>query len=409
MVSGITVVSTVAAVDLGTIFINTDNRSFDQITLSEPGVIVGNQLTALAGVNAAASGNTSPGVEATNTLPSINTALVSSSYSYKFEVKEARADSFQAGDNFKIEVFKNAALIGTLYMRQDSVDDASVEGVTVEVDLGPSSSGEMTTTVTPVLGATFTQQDYRWYTNANSVNPGAALAVENSIFTSAVDGTPYHLRMGVEAVDANEAAGRRFKLQVSTFTSGPWTDLGVLGSTEVWRGYDNSIPVDGAALPGILLSNSFNNSRQTYEETNNATTVATRSKGGRVWLDNWTIAGPATVTTADSPHAGTYHLNVDKGSDAKRSTDLSGQSSMRLQFWVKTDGHKGNSQSYAEVSSDGTNWNVVATWDKNPTLVYACVDIDLSPYTMSSQFWVRFRTDAGGQSTMWGDDVEITQ
>jgi hypothetical protein len=73
--------------------------------------------------------------------------------------------------------------------------------------------------------------------------------------------------------------------------------------------------------------------------------------GGRAWLDNWIVTGPVTVVSTDSPQAGTYHLNVDKGSDAVRSANLSGQTNMRLQFWVKINGHKGNSKSYAEVRS----------------------------------------------------------
>ncbi|MDA0988008.1 MAG: hypothetical protein O2783_02485, partial [Chloroflexi bacterium] len=78
VVSGITMVSTLTTIDLGSVFLRSDNRSFDQITLTEPGVVIGNQLVALAGVNSAASGNTSPGVEASSALPSINTTLVSS-------------------------------------------------------------------------------------------------------------------------------------------------------------------------------------------------------------------------------------------------------------------------------------------------------------------------------------------
>jgi hypothetical protein len=54
----ITIVSTITTIDFGTLLINRDNRVFDDITLSEPGVVVGDQVTALAGVNATASGAT---------------------------------------------------------------------------------------------------------------------------------------------------------------------------------------------------------------------------------------------------------------------------------------------------------------------------------------------------------------
>ena len=54
----ITIVSTITTIDFGTLLINRDNRVFDDITLSEPGVVVGDQVAALAGVNATASGAT---------------------------------------------------------------------------------------------------------------------------------------------------------------------------------------------------------------------------------------------------------------------------------------------------------------------------------------------------------------
>ena len=107
--------------------------------------------------------------------------------------------------------------------------------------------------------------------------------------------------------------------------------------------------------------------------------------GGFGWLDNWTTTGTVSATSANTPYDGTYHMEVDKGSDAKRSTNLSGKTSMRLQFQAKVTSLTGGTQGYAEVSSDGTAWTTVRIWDKNdPNGVYQYEDIDLSPYTMSS-------------------------
>ena len=119
--------------------------------------------------------------------------------------------------------------------------------------------------------------------------------------------------------------------------------------------------------------------------------------GGFGWLDSWAPTGAATVTSANTPYEGTYHLEVDKGAEVVRSLDLSGETLMRLQFRGKVTSLTGNRQGHAEVSSDGVVWNVVRTWTSaDPGGVYQYEDIDLSPYTMSSQFWVKFKLDGGG-------------
>ena len=119
--------------------------------------------------------------------------------------------------------------------------------------------------------------------------------------------------------------------------------------------------------------------------------------GGWGWADNWTTSGTVSITTASSPYQGTYHMQVDKGADVKRSTNLSGRTLMRLQLRAKVTSLTGQRQGFTEVSSDGTNWSIVHTWtSQDPNGVYQLVDVDLTPYTMSSQFWARFRVDGGG-------------
>ncbi len=136
------------------------------------------------------------------------------------------------------------------------------------------------------------------------------------------------------------------------------------------------------------------------------------TSGGWGWLDTWAITGTVTVTSASAPYAGTNHMLVDKGADAKRSLDVFGQSALRLKFWAKVTGLSGQRQGHAEVSSDGTSWTEVRTWTTgDPDNVYAFEDIDLSPYTMSSQFWVRFSIDGagGGTRSLYIDDLVISQ
>ena len=56
--------------------------------------------------------------------------------------------------------------------------------------------------------------------------------------------------------------------------------------------------------------------------------------GGTGWLDaTWITAGTVAVTSANTPQQGTFHMQVDRAAQADRTTDMTGQTSPRLQFW----------------------------------------------------------------------------
>ena len=99
-----------------------------------------------------------------------------------------------------------------------------------------------------------TQADYRWYDNADAVQPTTALAAENTAITAQPPGALYQLRMSAANAGNNIGAGAVFRLQFSTSTSGPWTDVGGLGSGTIWRGFDNPTPAAGVALPTPLVN-----------------------------------------------------------------------------------------------------------------------------------------------------------
>ena len=91
------------------------------------------------------AGDSAAGVEAASGLPQVNNNLTRNKYAYEFVVQEAALNSFQSGENFKIEVYMDDgttnSLISTLYMKQVTlVDDGSIEGVTVVVDTGLSKT-----------------------------------------------------------------------------------------------------------------------------------------------------------------------------------------------------------------------------------------------------------------------------
>jgi len=150
LTSLVTVSYAITSTNLGNTSIKLDKTPFDDLTLPADGeLIVTPQSISLAGVNATKVGDTPPGIESAIGLPSLNTDLVDINYSYKFQVKEVSANSFEAGERFEIVVNQDGSPVGTLYMKQDTVDDGNIEGVSVEVDLGsaPVTSDQMSTVI----------------------------------------------------------------------------------------------------------------------------------------------------------------------------------------------------------------------------------------------------------------------
>jgi len=138
--------------------------------------------------------------------------------------------------------------------------------------------------------------------------------------------------------------------------------------------------------------------------------------GGSGWVAAWQRTGDAAVTTAGAPtHGGTYHLRLRRGTgDVQRAVDLSAQPGARLQFWTKAVSFEGTENARCLVSPDGTTWTPVWTWANGaagPTgddNRYRWYEIDLSSYTMSSTFWIRFEANmAGTDDAFYVDDITV--
>ncbi|MBI2855767.1 MAG: hypothetical protein HYX93_02850 [Chloroflexi bacterium] len=140
LLMGVTVAYTVTATNLGPAgggSIKLVNESFSD----DADVTVASKRIYKYTSNASAVGASAPGMEATSALPQVNNSISRNDFVYKFEVKEAANNSWQSGENFKIEVYMDNgstnSLIATLYTKQvDLVDDGSVEGVTVVASTG---------------------------------------------------------------------------------------------------------------------------------------------------------------------------------------------------------------------------------------------------------------------------------
>ena len=221
------------------------------------------------------------------------------------------------------------------------------------------------------------QLDYRWFTNADSESPGAALATETTALTGAVEGTPYHLRMNVDVTVITLGAGEIFKLQFATSTGGPWTDVGALGSGEVWRGFDNATPADGATLGSALLPTSFNNARQTYEEANNSAPTPNDMLKDEASEWAWVVQPNATLANT------TYYFRMIRAS----GTPLETYTNYPTVTMGNATPDNPTTLGPAQFVDNDTGW----TNDNTPTLSFTLSDPDGEQQV---QFQVQVATDS---------------
>ncbi|MFQ5860405.1 MAG: hypothetical protein ACE5IG_02505, partial [Dehalococcoidia bacterium] len=261
----------------------------------------------------------------------------------------------------------NANASTTYYFRVVFSDGSAVDSYTAYPQLSTASGGEV-----------LTQNQYRWYDNADAVQPGAALAAEDTPFTSASSGTVYHLRMNINNTGVNLPAGEVFKLQYSTSTAGPWTDVGAPGSGATWRGFDNPTPADGAALTSALLSSSFNNDRETYEEANDSVPTPNDIRANKPNEWGWVLqANPAQVATS-------YFFRMVRSGGAP----LDGYTTYPEISIPNTPPDAPSALGPAQFIDNATGW----TNDNTPTLSFTLSDPDTGQQV---RYQVQIATDSG--------------
>ena len=116
--------------------------------VDDASVTVDSNEIMIIGANASAVGDSTPGVEATDTRPAVRNAHSTDNYGYQFIVRETDdtgSNSWVASpsDQFRIRVYgydnsgPTSTLISTLYTQQGTATSTgTTEGVTVTLDLG---------------------------------------------------------------------------------------------------------------------------------------------------------------------------------------------------------------------------------------------------------------------------------
>ena len=89
--------------------------------------------------------------------------------------------------------------------------------------------------------------------------------------------------------------------------------------------------------------------------------------------------------------------------------NLSGKTSVRLQFWAKANSFESGESAQLLVSSNGTTWTTVKTWVVGEAdNVYRFWDFDLSAYALTGTFWIAFDANMADTSDyFYVDDLSV--
>jgi hypothetical protein len=133
--------------------------------------------------------------------------------------------------------------------------------------------------------------------------------------------------------------------------------------------------------------------------------------GGSGWSDNWTHGGTSSVTSTGAPYEGNYHLLLqDSDGNVRRPLDLSEQGVVHLTFWAKAESFEGSENARARISSNGVDWTTVHEWVRaDADGQYHYFDINLSSYTFTDHFWIRFVSNMSQASDYFYVDNIIIQ
>ncbi len=122
----------------------------------------------------------------------------------------------------------------------------------------------------------------------------------------------------------------------------------------------------------------------------------------------WSLGSNTSLTSGNSPHAGSQHLEILKKGSGTLNVDMTGVTGAHLTFWYKTYSlDKGTENIEVTVNSN----IVLQVYDGDPEEdnTYRYVDVDLSSYTMNSSFEVIFKINGSGTADyFYIDDVIIT-
>ncbi|RJQ13687.1 DUF2341 domain-containing protein [Candidatus Parcubacteria bacterium] len=121
----------------------------------------------------------------------------------------------------------------------------------------------------------FSQKDYRWYQNADTLQPTSSLALINTETTINSTSSPVRLRVNTTSHSTLATSSQAFKLQYSQSTSGAWNDVGTWWNTN-WKNrrkitFNNSASSENLVdFPVLVSLNATTSANIDYSKTQNS-------------------------------------------------------------------------------------------------------------------------------------------
>jgi len=116
------------------------------------------------------------------------------------------------------------------------------------------------------------------------------------------------------------------------------------------------------------------------------------TSGGKGWLTDWQLNGDAAITTAGTPHSGSYHLRLRRSTGyAERSLSLKNATYAKLYFWRKLNSFEANDKAFVKISCNKTNWKTIFSYaDGDDDNIYHLEEYDLNAYLGCENFYIAF-------------------
>lgn len=132
---------------------------------------------------------------------------------------------------------------------------------------------------------------------------------------------------------------------------------------------------------------------------------------GTGWSIDWQKTGQVSIINTDNPIS-SYHMQILKGGIVYRKLNMTNKVMPKLEFWAKITGFIPGDLAYLQISTNGTAWTTLKTWDvTNSNATYAFYKYDLSDYENAASLWLRFSRNSNNNqiASLEIDEVYISE
>lgn len=134
--------------------------------------------------------------------------------------------------------------------------------------------------------------------------------------------------------------------------------------------------------------------------------------GGTGWTGNWTATGDISILTSFSPHSGSRHVRLRRGTGllSRTVTVPPGTTTLKLGFWSKVNSFESADNAVVRVTPAGGSPTTLITYAAaHSDNTYHYDEFDLSSMISAASIQITFDANMSGTDDQWYlDDVRVT-